>query len=110
MRHISTNHLMPVMPGPPPSPKPAAICPACGRSAIALGGNQFQCGACGRVGLEPVGLSTFLHTDRTPDGEPVFALDNRPVRGEIRWACQAIPGCTHDTEDEANRHARELLR
>ena len=100
MSHILTNHRM-------PANHPPALCPACGRAALHLGGNQFQCRDCGRVGIEPVGLGTFLHTDAGGN----FAITPDPIPGShIRWACKAIPGCTHDTEDEANRHRQEIDR
>ena len=83
-----------------------AVCPKCGGSAVDLGAGQFHCQGCGRVGLEPVTLKHFLRTD----GQG-FAVDNQPAPGtNIRWACNAVPGCTHDTEADAVRHRKAVLR
>jgi hypothetical protein len=89
----------------------ACVCPQCGREALDLGGtpggfpHQFHCQTCGRVGIEPVSLKHFLHTD----GQG-FAVDPQPKPGtNIRWACGIVPGCTHETQADAEKHRRSHL-
>jgi len=86
---------------PRPAPLANALCPACGRAAINLGDNLFHCAACGKVGIEPVGLRHFVHTD----AQGGFGIGDAPRPDvNIRWTCGVVPGCTHDTEADANKH------
>ena len=94
--NIHTNALKPL---------PLARCPKCGRHALGLGDNLYQCGTCGKVGTEPVGLRHYIHTD----SQGGWAIGDAPVpSANIRWACGVIPGCTHETEAEAHKHRQDL--
>ena len=87
-----------------PFPLSGAHCPMCGRDAVDLHDGSYHCNSCGRVGMEPISLKHFAEVD---PGSLGVAIHGEPRAGtNVRWACRAVPGCTHDTEAEANRHRR----